>query len=164
MPQMPPGAAFDDDRFVACLDLVGRTGAVGVDVRWSDDEEPTIWMVVARYRNGAEVGAGLDPLVAATRLLETMIDGVGRCGHCGRPTGVTFERQREQPQPLEAGEGVTICWFVYDPETKKFRRSCEGETVGRAYGLNPQTGEYVGRNDPCPCGSGKKWKKCHGAG
>lgn len=20
-----------------------------------------------------------------------------------------------------------------------------------------------GRNDPCPCGSGKKWKKCHGA-
>ena len=21
-----------------------------------------------------------------------------------------------------------------------------------------------GRNDPCPCGSGKKWKKCHGSG
>ena len=21
-----------------------------------------------------------------------------------------------------------------------------------------------GRNDPCPCGSGKKFKKCHGAG
>jgi preprotein translocase subunit SecA len=20
-----------------------------------------------------------------------------------------------------------------------------------------------GRNDPCPCGSGKKYKKCHGA-
>ncbi len=20
----------------------------------------------------------------------------------------------------------------------------------------------VGRNDPCPCGSGKKFKKCHG--
>ncbi|HKO17577.1 MAG TPA: SEC-C metal-binding domain-containing protein, partial [Acidobacteriaceae bacterium] len=25
------------------------------------------------------------------------------------------------------------------------------------------TGEKVGRNDPCPCGSGKKYKKCHGA-
>jgi preprotein translocase subunit SecA len=23
--------------------------------------------------------------------------------------------------------------------------------------------EKVGRNDPCPCGSGKKYKKCHGA-
>ncbi|HJR87959.1 MAG TPA: SEC-C metal-binding domain-containing protein [Acidimicrobiia bacterium] len=21
----------------------------------------------------------------------------------------------------------------------------------------------VGRNDPCPCGSGKKYKRCHGA-
>ena len=23
-------------------------------------------------------------------------------------------------------------------------------------------GAKIGRNDPCPCGSGKKWKKCHG--
>jgi preprotein translocase subunit SecA len=23
--------------------------------------------------------------------------------------------------------------------------------------------EKVGRNDPCPCGSGKKYKRCHGA-
>ncbi|HVZ10849.1 MAG TPA: preprotein translocase subunit SecA [Candidatus Paceibacterota bacterium] len=22
--------------------------------------------------------------------------------------------------------------------------------------------DKIGRNDPCPCGSGKKWKKCHG--
>jgi preprotein translocase subunit SecA len=22
-------------------------------------------------------------------------------------------------------------------------------------------GERVGRNDPCPCGSGKKYKNCH---
>ena len=25
------------------------------------------------------------------------------------------------------------------------------------------SGEKIGRNDPCPCGSGKKYKKCHGA-
>lgn len=24
------------------------------------------------------------------------------------------------------------------------------------------TGPHVGRNDPCPCGSGKKYKRCHG--
>jgi preprotein translocase subunit SecA len=23
-------------------------------------------------------------------------------------------------------------------------------------------GEKIGRNDPCPCGSGKKYKHCHG--
>ncbi len=26
-----------------------------------------------------------------------------------------------------------------------------------------RSGEKVGRNDPCPCGSGKKYKKCCGA-
>ena len=26
-----------------------------------------------------------------------------------------------------------------------------------------RSGEKVGRNEPCPCGSGKKYKKCHGA-
>ena len=24
-----------------------------------------------------------------------------------------------------------------------------------------RAGPRVGRNDPCPCGSGKKYKKCH---
>jgi preprotein translocase subunit SecA len=26
-----------------------------------------------------------------------------------------------------------------------------------------RSGDKVGRNDLCPCGSGKKYKKCHGA-
>ena len=25
-----------------------------------------------------------------------------------------------------------------------------------------RVGDKVGRNDPCPCGSGKKFKSCHG--
>ncbi len=29
---------------------------------------------------------------------------------------------------------------------------------------NPSVAKIVGRNDPCPCGSGKKFKKCHGVG
>ena len=27
---------------------------------------------------------------------------------------------------------------------------------------NTYMGMKVGRNDPCPCGSGKKFKQCHG--
>lgn len=30
--------------------------------------------------------------------------------------------------------------------------------------VNPFANARVGRNDACPCGSGKKFKKCHGAG
>ena len=28
---------------------------------------------------------------------------------------------------------------------------------------NPETWGRIGRNEPCPCGSGKKYKQCHGA-
>jgi preprotein translocase subunit SecA len=39
---------------------------------------------------------------------------------------------------------------------------------GAGQGINPATvvktdQEKIGRNDPCWCGSGKKYKKCHGA-
>ena len=43
--------------------------------------------------------------------------------------------------------------------------------LSRAAGLPAQgggdltpDGKPIGRNDPCWCGSGKKYKKCHGAG
>ncbi len=35
--------------------------------------------------------------------------------------------------------------------------------VDGVLGARPRSGPKVGRNDPCPCGSGKKYKKCHGA-
>ncbi len=54
------------------------------------------------------------------------------------------------------------------------RQTLEGKTPHEVLGgrsLLPQKVETVrraepkvGRNDPCPCGSGKKYKKCHGAG
>ncbi|MEM9191542.1 MAG: YchJ family protein, partial [Myxococcota bacterium] len=36
---------------------------------------------------------------------------------------------------------------------------------GEVEGQEPEVraAPKVGRNDPCPCGSGKKYKKCHGA-
>jgi hypothetical protein len=54
------------------------------------------------------------------------------------------------------------------------RETLEGKTPHEVLGgrsLIPQKVETVrrqepkvGRNDPCPCGSGKKYKKCHGVG
>jgi preprotein translocase subunit SecA len=59
-----------------------------------------------------------------------------------------------------------------DQIEKEFHRKKERElaAASRAGGgeasesSQRRTGEKVGRNDPCPCGSGKKYKKCHGAG
>jgi preprotein translocase subunit SecA len=36
------------------------------------------------------------------------------------------------------------------------------KTGGKALKVKPVTSKKVGRNDPCPCGSGKKYKKCCG--
>jgi preprotein translocase subunit SecA len=50
---------------------------------------------------------------------------------------------------------------------KKQRELAVASMAGSGDGSQPtqrRTGEKVGRNDPCPCGSGKKYKKCHGAG
>ncbi len=38
-----------------------------------------------------------------------------------------------------------------------------GHQLDLAYKLAPSRRNQVGRNDPCPCGSGKKYKMCHGA-
>src|SRR6185369_15073816 len=32
----------------------------------------------------------------------------------------------------------------------------------RLYGAGVETSAKIGANDPCPCGSGKKFRKCHG--
>jgi hypothetical protein len=48
-------------------------------------------------------------------------------------------------------------WMQRHPEVLQGGETVKVETVRRE---EPK----VGRNDPCPCGSGKKYKKCHGAG
>jgi preprotein translocase subunit SecA len=49
---------------------------------------------------------------------------------------------------------------------RKKQRELEVATRAGAGEASPteqrRTGDKVGRNDPCPCGSGKKYKKCHG--
>jgi len=48
---------------------------------------------------------------------------------------------------------------------KKQRELAAASMAGGGDASQPaqrRTGDKVGRNDPCPCGSGKKYKKCHG--
>jgi len=51
-------------------------------------------------------------------------------------------------------------------DTQESRGSLPGDTARSGAPATPRpaprtaSGEKVGRNDPCPCGSGKKYKKC----
>ena len=57
--------------------------------------------------------------------------------------------------------------FAKEMERKQQRQEKEMQyQTGAAQAEAPKpvrAGAKVGRNDPCPCGSGKKYKKCHGA-
>lgn len=138
-----------DPRLLAGYDLLRRCGAIRVQLRYDDDPEPTVWVCDAagpwspEGEEAEECAAALDPVNAVLRLCDQLVDGA-TCNHCKRPSGVTEYWREEMPL------ATMFCWYVFDPETQKFRRSCEGETVGR--------------NDPCPCGSGLKFKKCCGVG
>jgi hypothetical protein len=151
--------SIDDPRFHAVLDLCRRMGARQVHIRYQDDQQPVMWLVGVEVPQqdgwGWDCAGAMTPLLAAMRLAEQVTDG-GRCAHCGRATGLWMEWEQKPPFDL------MMCWYIYDPELQKFRRSCEGETSGRLVGRDPKTGKIVRRNDPCPCGSGEKWKRCHG--
>jgi hypothetical protein len=43
-----------------------------------------------------------------------------------------------------------------------FDAAIEGRRPAERIGPVVRDGAKVGRNDPCPCGSGQKYKKCHG--
>jgi preprotein translocase subunit SecA len=50
---------------------------------------------------------------------------------------------------------------VAQPKTQPSR--VEANPTGGKGQAQPAASDKIGRNDPCPCGSGKKYKRCHGA-
>ncbi len=66
---------------------------------------------------------------------------------------------------------VRLLFHVVNPEKMERKRVAKNiKAIGGSDSSEPQKGktyvrkgEKVGRNDPCPCGSGKKYKKCCGA-
>lgn len=106
-------------KMTAALTFIRRTGATSVQIRFSDDEQPVVWMVVASYGDRHEVDASLDPERAALRLCERIADGA-TCTHCNRPCGLDPDSLETMPM------NKLICWYQYDPELEKFRRGCEG--------------------------------------
>jgi len=71
------------------------------------------------------------------------------------------------PVPIHTrAPSTTIDELEKEFQRKKRRELEQARAVGSGESSAPAqrvTGEKVGRNDPCPCGSGKKYKKCHGA-
>jgi len=62
--------------------------------------------------------------------------------------------------PFTTASGTT-----YDSGDYEQALASNGDGGDTAVAVAPpfvRAGQKVGRNDPCPCGSGKKYKHCHG--
>ena len=77
----------------------------------------------------------------------------------------------DPPRPVADPEPVELVLTLDHDEVRELERVRMARDVGE-----PSTpvdalpslgarfgGAKVGRNDPCPCGSGKKFKRCHGS-
>jgi preprotein translocase subunit SecA len=88
------------------------------------------------------------------------------------------ELEREEAQRLQPAAAASDGNFVYEHESiagsdaimaaGSDEAAVGGAVAGATALAAPATRvasdwDRVGRNDPCPCGSGKKFKKCHGA-
>ncbi len=122
-----------DPKMTAAMDMLRRTGSAEIQIRYSDDQEPVVWLAVSRYRigkggrpratgpiNGSEVAAASNPTEALLRLCERVMDG-GECAHCAKPS-MFYGDLDDNPTPLDAA----FCITSWDPELSTFRRSCEG--------------------------------------
>lgn len=93
----------------------------------------------------------------------------------GLVTSAVFRIEQQSPEYVGSLWRVTSASHAAPAEIPAERSSSSnGQAGANGAPLEPgQTakavepirnfGDKVGRNDPCPCGSGKKYKKCHGA-
>ena len=80
---------------------------------------------------------------------------------------MTREEQERQVAAQQEAEAQALRDYEKEMERRKQKQARELRFSGAAEATQVATvvrqEEKVGRNDPCPCGSGKKFKKCHGA-
>ncbi|OHE76091.1 MAG: preprotein translocase subunit SecA, partial [Treponema sp. RIFOXYC1_FULL_61_9] len=106
-----------------------------------------VYLVRVRAADEREVRAKPQPVIHAAS--HGSMEGFAGAAGSTRTTGAAPFKGPASTSRLPAGFGGDR---VAGPSS---RSEPEAATVVRAY-------PKVGRNDPCPCGSGKKYKMCHG--
>ena len=112
--------------------------------------------------------------------MDHLKEGIGLRGYGQRDPLVEYKRESftifEAMMDRVEDETLRYLFLMRTPEEeeemirqyqqRKRREQKEMQMIGAGAVEKPQQvirREKIGRNDPCPCGSGKKYKKCHGA-
>jgi preprotein translocase subunit SecA len=143
--------------------------AKAVTLRILDSDWQDHLLAIDELREGIGLRgyAQLDPLVEyqrdATRMFEEMMHNIYKevFEHFFRTEIVTEEERRARRRDVRYQKEA---FDQLRPEARRAMAEAAGEDGAPPPKPQPvRVGPKVGRNDPCPCGSGKKYKKCCGA-
>jgi preprotein translocase subunit SecA len=97
--------------------------------------------------------------------MDELREGIGLRAYGQRDPLVEFKREAfrmfERLQDNIRHDIVHTIFHVSVVQQPRVAMSTNSPSDTKVATRNPS--RKVGRNDPCPCGSGKKYKKCHGA-
>jgi uncharacterized protein len=135
-----------EERGAADLEDVPAYGQVwAVGFMYAVESWPEDWLSPRDSEAAAMLDASLEDIVALTED-DTGVPTVSMYAEDGPPS-VSDERLNTFAAAIWAVYDLRQLWRSLGPRIDPVRKAPE-----------------PGRNDPCPCGSGKKYKKCHGAG
>jgi preprotein translocase subunit SecA len=136
-----------------------------IDMRWQDHLDQLEALREAVYlRAYAQKNPLLEYKLEGFDIFDKMIEDIRsyiavlmvRVRIQQEPDGQRQASRRAQPQRVVESHGA-LTQFGAPPAGRS-----QGAQQGQAPVQIRRTTPKVGRNDPCPCGSGKKYKHCHG--
>ncbi len=135
-----------------------------IDIKWQEHlENLDALREAVNLRAYGQKNPLLEYKLEGFEIFDKMIDDIRKV-IVRKVINVKVERYSEQPRQVQAASVAT------HQESSQFDSHRNMASQSGAVTSNP-TGNIqvvrstpkVGRNDPCPCGSGKKYKHCHGA-
>ncbi|YCH22960.1 YchJ family protein [Pseudomonas sp. D1-3] len=132
--------------------------------RYHDGAAAPCALSLMRSRYSAYVLGNVDYLVATSLpAQQAKLDVEGIRAWSLHSTWLGLEIEHSEllgGQPEHARVTFVARWHDADGEHSHRERSAFVQNGGRWYFIDPTVGLQAGRNDPCPCASGQKFKKC----
>ena len=147
-----------------------------IDNKWLDHLDRMEGLREAVYlRSYAQKNPLLEYKIEGSDYFDQLIDAIRR-DIASKVLRVRIKAEEERPAPAKEPAAIarhdSSGQFGDGPSGRpssgedSFSKRPQGSQVSEASAPESATvvraGEKVGRNDPCPCGSGKKYKHCHG--
>ncbi len=146
-----------DTLWIEHLDLIDHLRQ-GIGLRGYGQQDPLVAYKKEAYNLFNELINNIQKNVVYT------IFKVGLAQQVAKTPMETRSQQLTGPAKLSGSIFQSPYQHMTTPESKPISRSIVANSKQTAAGnIIGDDGKKVSRNDPCPCGSGKKFKKCHGA-